>query len=52
MLRALHTSGGEPQAAGTYGQPSCTISFDGFHEPTFAFRSRNCSGVIAPLVAP
>jgi hypothetical protein len=27
------------------------MSFDAFQEPTFAFRSRNCSGVIAPLLS-
>ena len=33
-----------------YGHPSWTMSADRFHEPTFAFRSRNCAGVIAPLL--
>ena len=32
------------------GQPSCTMSTERFHEPTFAFRSRNWAGVIAPLL--
>ena len=49
MFRALHTSGGwVAQRAAMYGQPSWTMSFDAFQEPTFAFRSRNCSGVIEP----
>ena len=34
-----------------YGQPSCTMSAECFHEPTFAFRSRNSAGVIAPLLS-
>ena len=42
MFRALHTSGScEAQSAKMNGHPSWTMSFEAFHEPTFAFRSRN-----------
>ena len=50
MLRALQTSGScVAQSAAMNGHPSWTMSFDAFQEPTFAFRSRNCSGVIEPV---
>ena len=51
-LRTLHTS--TPTAAHTAGsvemngQPSWTMSLDSFHDPMFAFRSRNSAGVICP----
>ena len=49
MLRALQTSGScVAQSAAMNGQPSWTMSFEAFQEPTFAFRSRNCSAVIEP----
>src|SRR5688572_24995918 len=50
MLRADHGSNwaGSAQAAGVNGQPSWTMSRWAFQEPTFALRSRNSAGVIAP----
>src|SRR5262245_15478756 len=53
MLRADHGSNwaGSAQADGVYGHPSWTMSGCAFHEPTFALRSRNSAGLMAPEVS-
>ena len=49
MFRSLQTSMSAGHALVTYGQPSCTLSFGGFHEPISAFSSRNSAGRDVPV---